>query len=334
MIINRSKPTAGRQTLQKPVLVTGAPRSGTTWMGKMLALSGQLNYFHEPFNPDHPLDGCITRIKFPHYMMYISEELDGYRKKYYQPFKNLMEEHCSPTQGLSSSRSLEDLRHVFRQHKELSNARKQGKRPLIKDPIAIMSAGWLARTFDMHVIVMIRHPAAVVASMQRLNWSFDPKKWALSQPLLLRDYLSPFESEMKDILVSNADIIDRVALLWKIIYFVVARYQEKYPDWIYVRHEDIARDPVSHFEALYQRLGLNFSDQVKVEIDEFTSAKNPSHSEGRKKDIKLSSRNNIGHWKHVLSTEDVGRIRKRVDEVARFFYSDPDWELDNHQSAA
>ena len=32
-----------------PVLVTGLGRTGTTWVGRMLCLSGELNYLHEPF---------------------------------------------------------------------------------------------------------------------------------------------------------------------------------------------------------------------------------------------------------------------------------------------
>ncbi len=36
---------------QRPILVTGAHRSGTTWIGKMLALAPGVGYVHEPFSP-------------------------------------------------------------------------------------------------------------------------------------------------------------------------------------------------------------------------------------------------------------------------------------------
>ena len=32
----------------KPILVTGSHRSGSTWVGKMLATSPSVNYIHEP----------------------------------------------------------------------------------------------------------------------------------------------------------------------------------------------------------------------------------------------------------------------------------------------
>ena len=38
-----------------PILVTGAHRSGTTWVGKMLALAPGIGYVHEPFSPRTPV---------------------------------------------------------------------------------------------------------------------------------------------------------------------------------------------------------------------------------------------------------------------------------------
>ena len=37
-----------------PLLVTGLPRTGTSWVGKMLELSNAVVYVNEPLNPQHP----------------------------------------------------------------------------------------------------------------------------------------------------------------------------------------------------------------------------------------------------------------------------------------
>ena len=37
--------------MKRPILVTGAHRSGTTWIAKMLALAPGVGYIHEPFSP-------------------------------------------------------------------------------------------------------------------------------------------------------------------------------------------------------------------------------------------------------------------------------------------
>ena len=41
-----------------PVLVTGSPRSGSTWVGNVLALAPGAGYIHEPFNRRHPPGLC------------------------------------------------------------------------------------------------------------------------------------------------------------------------------------------------------------------------------------------------------------------------------------
>jgi hypothetical protein len=201
--------------------------------------------------------------------------------------------------------------------------------PLIKDPIALMSAEWLGSRFDMNVIVMIRHPAAFVSSMKRLNWGFDPSRWALSQPSLLKDHLVPLEEEIKILRDSKSDIIDQTALFWKVLYFVVLKYKEIYRDWIYLRHEDISLNPLVEFQRLFEKLGLDFTNKVQEEIVEYSSESNPSHSTGVDKLLKLNSKKIISHWKSVLSSQEKKRIKEIVGEVSKFYYSDSDWEMDD-----
>ena len=181
----------------------------------------------------------------------------------------------------------------------------------------------------MNVIVMIRHPAAFVASMKRLNWGFDPSRWALSQPLLLSDYLSPLEEELKILRDSKSDIIDETAFLWKVLYSVVLKYKEVNQGWIYLRHEDISLDPLVQFKSLCGRLGLDFTEEMQEQIAEHSNASNPSHSTGADKLLKLNSKKVISHWKSVLSSQEVKRIKEIVGEVSKFYYSDSDWEMDS-----
>ena len=40
---------------------------------------------------------------------------------------------------------------------------------LLKDPIACMSSEYLHREFEMDVVIIIRHPAAFVSSLQKMG---------------------------------------------------------------------------------------------------------------------------------------------------------------------
>jgi hypothetical protein len=57
---------------RRPVLVTGAHRSGTTWVGRMLDLSPGVGYINEPFNPHHAPGICACR--FPLWFQYVNRE--------------------------------------------------------------------------------------------------------------------------------------------------------------------------------------------------------------------------------------------------------------------
>jgi len=293
----------------------------------MLAASPQLYYVHEPFNPDFGAGRGICNIKFTHHQTYITEENET---KYYKPIKQMLEGKYNFLAGiLGSGFKKKDVIKVWCQNKEFLKYRQLHFFPLIKDPIAAMSAGWLGRRFDIDVIVMIRHPAAFVASMKRLNWTFHPERWALSQPLLIRDYLSPLEDEIKRLNDSDHDIIDYTSLMWKILYFVVLKYKEVYKDWTYLRHEDLSLDPLGQFKKLYGRLGLDFTDEVRKKIDEYSNTSNPSHSDGVEKLLKLNSKKVISNWKNALSAQEVKRIKEIVGDVSKYYYSDSDWEMDD-----
>jgi len=310
----------------KTVLVTGSPRSATTWVGRILVASLQLYYVHEPFNPDYG-PGCgICNVKFDHHQTYVTEDNE---KEYYRPIKKMVEGRYNFFAAILASRSIYDVKKALSQDKQFSKYRRKNMRPLIKDPVALMSAGWLGRRFDIKVIVMIRHPAAFVNSMKRLNWDFDPSRWVLSQPLLLRDYLSGLEDELKLLKESKSDIIDQTALMWKVMYFVVLKYKQEYPDWIYLRHEDLSRNPLDQFKELFRRLGLNFTDEVREQIAEYSNESNPSHSNTVGSVRKLNSKKVISQWKKVLSAQEVKRIKNIVGEVSKYYYSDSDWELDS-----
>jgi hypothetical protein len=203
----------------------------------------------------------------------------------------------------------------------MSNAR-----PLLKDPIAVFSAEWLASTFDMDIVVMIRHPAAFASSLKRLNWTHDFSHF-LAQPLLMRDYLQPFEAEIREYSTREHDVIDQAALLWRLIYHVVAEYQKKHTNWVFLRHEDISRKPVDSFENLFHQLDLEFTDSVRREVLEYSDSSNPKEAPGKSPlYVKLNSHENLEIWKRRLTTAEIRRIRDSVEDVCSIFYDDEDWE--------
>ena len=304
--------------MQRPILVTGAHRSGTTWVGTMLALSPRVGHIHEPFSPVTPRG--VSSAPFDRFFRYVTEENEG---PYVEPLRRTLEFRYALRRQLPAIRSPKDVGRTAQDLASFTVSRVRRSRPLLKDPIAVFSSEWLARRFDAQPIVLVRHPAAFASSLKRLGWTHD-FRGMLDQPLLLRDHLGPFEDELRAAAERPPDGIDQAILLWRLIYHTVSTFRERHPDWTFVRHEDLSRDPVAGFESLFATIGVEIDDGIRRAIAAHSAEGNPSELR-EKHDVRLDSAASIASWRKRLSAEEVERIRAGTADVAPAYYSDDDW---------
>ena len=301
-----------------PILVTGTHRSGTTWVGKMLAADALTAYISEPLNVLHRPG--VFRVKVNHWYQYVCED-NG--KEYLPAFQDLLEFDYHLWDEIRSLRSRKDFLRMGRDFLIFYNGLMRGQRALLKDPFAVFSTPWFAKHLKCKVVITVRHPAALASSLKRLNWLFDFQD-LLDQPLLMRDHLELYRDEMQSI--KSDDVIGQAALLWKMIYRSVHATRQLNPDFIIVRHEDLSRDPVSGYRDLYELLDLEFTPRVEKTILNSSSSENPIEVSRKKvHGFKLDSRANIDVWKKRLSVEEIDRIRKMTEEISALYYSDAEW---------
>ncbi len=301
-----------------PILVTGTHRSGTTWVGKMLAAAVATAYISEPLNVLHRPG--VFRAKVDHWYQYICTENEA---EYLPSFNELLEFDYHLLDEIRSLRSRRDFLRMGRDFLIFYNGLMRGQRLLLKDPFAVFSTPWFAERLQCKVVIVVRHPAAFASSLKRLDWPFDFQD-LLDQPLLMRDHLEPFRAEMEAI--EKSDVIGQASLLWKMIYRAVHATRELNPGFMVVRHEDLARDPIPAYRALYTTLGLEFSPRVEKVILNSSSAANPRELSRRKVHaVKLDSRASVDNWKKRLTAEEIERIRKLTEEVSSLYYSDAEW---------
>jgi hypothetical protein len=304
--------------VQRPILVTGAHRSGTTWVGAMLALSPRVGMIHEPFSPVTPPG--ISSAPFDRFFRYVTTENEG---PYVEPLERTLRFRYGLLRQLPAIRSPHELARTAQDLASFTVSRARRARPLLKDPIAVFSSEWLASRFGAQVVVLVRHPAAFASSLKRLGWTHRFEHF-LDQPLLLRDHLGPFEDEIRDYAERERDVVDQSILLWRMIYRTVATFRERHRDWTFLRHEDLSREPVAGFESLFATLGVALDDGIRRSIAEHSGEGNPVELR-EKHDVRLDSRANVDSWRRRLSPEEVERIRAGVADVAPAFYSDVDW---------
>jgi len=185
-----------------------------------------------------------------------------------------------------------------------------------------MSIEWLTKTFQMDVVCLIRHPAAVVASLKRVNWRFDFGNF-LRQPQLMDDWLSPFAHQLES---PPTSVIEEGALLWACVYFVLISCADRHPSWLFYRLEDIGADPLTRFRSMYERLRLPYTRRIRRSIGQYCDASNPAEVPVTALHvIRRNSRELQRLWRNRLEPEEVSRIRNIVEPLSSRCYSDRDW---------
>jgi len=277
-------------------------------------------YISEPFHPGHRPGIC--RARFDHWFEYVTEANE---EPYLAPLACTLGFRYDFSAELQTLRGPRDVARLVRDWGRFRASRLLRRRALVKDPIALLAAPWLASRFDMRVVVLIRHPAAFASSLKRLDWRFDFAN-LLDQDLLLADGAIAYVEEMERLVHGEPDIIDQAALLWKVLYEVVDRYREEHPDWIFLRHEDVSRSPLEQFRCLFGQLDVGWTDDVERYVQRTTRAENPAEApEGQAHQLQRDSQANVTSWKGRLQPVEIERIRRGTEPVASRFYGEADW---------
>lgn len=305
-------------SVSRPILVTGMPRSGTTWVGRMLCAGGAAGYLHEPFN----LAKAPGMLHLPaqHWFEYVcaeNEELYLSRIRALLRFRYPLAREVTRCRTRAELRWTVDMWRCFRA--------SRGRRPLAKEPYAVFSAEWFGDRLGSDVIVTVRHPAAVVASWKRLGWNVDFGQ-LLDQPLLVRDRLRGFVHELEAARAAEPNVVVRVALLWRLIYSVVSEYCDRRPAFRVVRQEDLSRDPLGEFRRLYEAVGLPFTSEAAEAVTTSSARTNPKETTTEDPhQTQLDSAANLEAWRSRLTADECARIREITEETARRYYPKIEW---------
>jgi hypothetical protein len=277
------------------VLVTGAIRSGTTWVGETLAQSPDLEYVWEPFNR---LVRAWPHAQVPYF--------------YTGPYdvQPLVDDIAAAIVSLHSRGSLighpESTARELQRRLKFAAARRAGRAALLKDPLAALLARHFEQRFGMRVVVCVRHPAGFVASCLRLGWDYDFEN-LLAQPLLMQR-LAPWRTEMEQTVGRQGPMLDRVALLWRVIYGALAEGDLAPRAPYLLRYDEAVAAPTTAFRALFDDLGLAFTPDLEATA---TAGADSTRAET---------------WRTQLSAEEIERVRLMTQpEATAWAFDAPNW---------
>jgi len=261
----------------------------------------------------------ILRSRVDHWFTYINEQNEGL----YLPFyRDAAAFRTHPILDIKRARlgSPRDPYKISKRWASFLLGRVQRRGLLIRDPFAVFSINWFARRLGCQVVVIVRHPLAVVASVKRLGLTFDFRN-LLDQPSQMHERLEHFRPDIET--MDSPDVVDHASLLWRIVYQSVAADAARDSSLCLVRHEDLSREPLQEYARLYELLGLSFNEKAKRIIEQHTSGANPKEGSLRNPfKVRLDSRANLINWRHRLDDEEIDRVLRTTRPVADKFYPD------------
>lgn len=253
------------------MLVTGLPRSGTSWVGKMLEAGRQVVYINEPMSmsrpPGHSPGVLDARVR--HRFQYIA---DGADDAWVRAFGDTLRLRFRPIRELGAVRSPYHLARGAKYGLSFARGALTGRRAMLDDPNAVFAARWLGQVMGVRVLFLVRDPVSWTASWRKLGWR-PPLADLLAQPDLMGDLLAGREAQIRRAL-DDGDWLEQMCCLWTVtndmIHEVAAAAD---PARVTVRrYEDLAADPVDGFRDLYAWFGLSWTARVEQLIEQATSS--------------------------------------------------------------
>jgi hypothetical protein len=292
-----SSPTlAGPASSRRPLLVTGMPRSGTTWLARLCAtaprtaMPGRELLTPEGYALHHTIEGWVSL----HTLTRRQRRLIKLSYAGLNPF----------TFGRYGRRQF--------------SASRPSVRVVVKDPFAMLSLPVICELTDAVPVLVYRHPGAALVSYRRMGWQPD---LAELRPILQahRELEGTIERGLPELpLPGETDEATAMALFWSALYEIALDRAAHLEDLVVVSHEELAGGGMPAVRALFARLGLTTSDETAAEIAHEQSATAPeTSSEDRPvlHDFDRSPAQAAHSWRAKLTTDDLATMEAAATDM-------------------
>ncbi len=302
------------------VLLVGPPRSGTTWIGQTLGRARGATYVHEP-DGDHQVFALRAKRGGPrHVALRPGDPAPRYEALWRGAFAGgapnraplaRVAKYCFETSSAEEHAAARwGAAPTWRMRLATAWAAPlvaPGGAPVdhvvAKSVQASLAVEWIATRFAPTVVVVERHPLNALASWLDLGmggngpdalalWDFAQRTWGVTPP-------DPDDPK-----------VVRRAFNYGVLAAALRGACRDHPDWHVVRHDDLCVDPTARFRALFDTLGLVWTDAVEQFLQ--GSDRDGSGYRTQRQTATLPDQ-----WRSRLAADDVETI---VATLARFPY--------------
>jgi Sulfotransferase family len=313
------------------VLVVGVPRSGTTWVGRVLAAALETKLLNEPDN--HFVAPYAFRAKrqlaqgsYPR--LRIGDEAPQYESLWRYAFA-LKTRTASSTSSRARRRLSRDLlqreqpdhvnRTLTRKQRPHAGLRaaewlavpeqpqRQTDTVVVKSVYAALSVEWVTALCNPRVVIVLRNPLNVLSSWLDLNWLRDDALETLARPMteeLAARYKAPLPSE-------DWSRIERAAWLSGALTSVLADLGDEPGARTVVTHERLCRDRRQGFRAVVDGFGLDWNPQADRLLTELNQP-------GRGYEVTRVAEQLEDVWRSRLSPEQVSEAHSVLEHFPAY----------------
>lgn len=284
-------------TQQPSILVVSLPRSGSSWVGEVLGLSGSSLYLREPITQSYMVRAGSHSASF------FEVPIDGPDRAGYAKFAR------AAFSGVPSF-----PRSIIKYPNQWSLSLRAEKRIVVKEvnPLAIE---WISRVYQPRIILLIRHPAAVANSFFKLNWS-DPK----FEDRFSRETLDRELPERRHI---PSSFWAQHGILQGLVLRLALRAFNTCKDFIVVRYEDLCDEPLSTFRRLYDFAELLWNVDIEDQI--LARSSTGGTADPGPYDVYRNSKVEAEKWKWEMSREAIEEVRTAYLSLNPSYYLDGEW---------
>jgi hypothetical protein len=253
------------------MLIAGAGRSGTTWLGELVNATNRLRTLFEPFSRNHLDDPNF------HVRQYINTDSDD--ALLYTTVRRIL---CGRTRG---------------QWIDRYNKRILAQKRLIKAIHANLFLNWIHVHFPkMPIVYVIRHPCAVALSRVQCGWN---AQGAIADLLDQQDLVVEHLEPMLDLIQKTSDPFESHIIMWA-VENAIPLSQFSSSEIHIVSYEDVLRDPQGELDRIFHFVKL---EQPTLALDKYHT---PSCMTNRDKKFTSGPRK-ISQWREHVSRQMLDR---------------------------
>ena len=285
------------QVGKRPIFIVGHGRSGTTWVGRTLAVADRAIYYYEPCSPVITGHGGLdTWFRY----LRIGERDALFVHAFDSVFGGLP--------------------FGYGWHWGFHNRLWPNYQIIVKDVASLMSLEWVAERYDPAMMIILRHPCATILSEIDKETPVEySREILLKQPNLFEDHLEPYRGH-----IENAHTpLEILATVWAARYRVVANALVKHPEWPVLYYEDVCSDPLPEFMRIFDYFDLSWTVRVEEHIKKTSTTEVP----GRYSGVRVSAKQ-LDKWKAKMTQEQVDTVRRCVEVFDLPFYQEAEhWNI-------